>query len=74
MTQIPPWNSIQGLIYPSGGPLRVPYVLAGNIHGLAAVWEKVPAVQRPFLTDSPVWRIPAADHRGHDDAVTAEGL
>jgi hypothetical protein len=73
MTQIPYWNIIQGLIYPSGRPLRIPEVLAGNIHFLAAVRENVRAVRRPFLADPPVWRIPAAGHRGHDDPATAEG-
>jgi hypothetical protein len=73
MTRTLHWNIIQGLIYPPGGPLRIPDVLAGNIHDVASVRGNVLAVQRPFLTDPRVSRIPAAGHRGHEDPVTAEG-
>jgi hypothetical protein len=68
MTQIPYGNIIQGSIYPSGAPLRIP-----DVPALAAVRENGLAVQRPFLADPPPRRIPAAGHRGHDDPATAEG-
>ena len=53
------------LFYPSGIPLWVSDVLAGNVHDLAAARENVLGVLRPFLEAMPVLADPGYEGAGH---------